>query len=484
VAGIVNDEVRSSAGIIRHPPEILVPLLAATLAAVIVLAAPASAHDVPDAVTVHAFLKPEGTRLRLLVRVPLQAVRDVDIPRRGPGFLDLARVEPSLRHAATVWIVQNVELFEEDARVGPASLAAVRVSLPSDRSFGDYDGALAHVTGRGLDPATDLYWEQGILDALVEYPIRSEGSRFSLRPGLERLGQRVTLVLRVLPPGGGVRAFQLHEPAGLVRLDPRWHQAALSFTWAGFRHVLDGADHLLFLLCVVIPVRRLRPLVIIVTSFTVAHSITLVGSAYGAAPGAIWFVPLVETLIALSIVYMALENIVIWLDRRAVDGTEAGRVERVALGRRWIVTGLFGLVHGFGFSFALRDNLQFAGSHLLTSLVSFNVGVELAQLLVIAVCCAALSAAFAFVVSERAGAVILSALVAHTGWHWTGERGRVLAQFSWPEVDAALLASAVGWVLAAVVAASLIWAARAAQGWRGLTSRLSRRRAEPGARPS
>ena len=59
-----------------------------------------------------------------------------------------------------------------------------------------------------------------------------------------------------------------------------------------------------------IPVRRLRPLVIIVTAFTVAHSITLFASAFGFAPDALWFPPLIETLIAATIVFMALENIV------------------------------------------------------------------------------------------------------------------------------------------------------------------------------
>src|SRR5262249_28324691 len=69
-------------------------------------------------------------------------------------------------------------------------------------------------------------------------------------------------------------------------------------------------DHLLFLGCLVIPFRRFRSLIAVVTAFTVAHSITLIASAYNLAPDALWFPPLIETLIATSIVYMALENIV------------------------------------------------------------------------------------------------------------------------------------------------------------------------------
>ena len=109
-------------------------------------------------------------------------------------------------------------------------------------------------------------------------------------------------------PGQTERAFQFTGDPGLVRLDPRWHQAAWRFVRSGFAHILDGIDHLLFLLCLVLPLRRFWHLVGVVTAFTVAHSITLFCAAFGLAPSALWFPPLVETLIAASIVYMAIEN--------------------------------------------------------------------------------------------------------------------------------------------------------------------------------
>jgi hypothetical protein len=416
-------------------------LLALSAAVAAVAPPPAAAHDIPADVTVQAFLKPEGQTLRLLVRTPLAALRDVVFPTRGPVYLDLARADASLRQAANLWIGDAVELYEEDDRLSSPRIVAVRVSLPSDPSFGTYDDALSHVTGPPLPNDTEIYWSQAMLDVLFEYPIRAEASRFSIHPGLGRLGQRVVTALRFLPPGGAVRAFELEGDPGLVRLDPRWHQAAVRFVDLGFRHILDGIDHLLFLLCLVIPFRRLRPLVLVVTAFTVAHSITLVASAFGLAPDGLWFPPLVETLIAASIVYMALENIVIAQPRR-----------------RWMIAFGFGLVHGFGFSFALRQTLQFAGSHLLTSLLSFNVGVELGQLLVLALVVPALNLLFRGV-PERTGTIVLSALVAHTGWHWMLERWERLRQFRfpWPVLDAAWLASATRWLMVAVAAAGLVW---------------------------
>ena len=141
-------------------------------------------------------------------------------------------------------------------------------------------------------------------------------------------------MLRFLVPTGAERVFNYLGNPGLVELDPRWHQAALRFIEMGFLHILEGIDHLLFLFCLVIPLRRVRALIPVVTSFTIAHSITLISSAFGLAPNVLWFPPLIETLIALSIVYMAFENIV-----------------GAKLEHRWIVTFGFGLIHGFGFSF-------------------------------------------------------------------------------------------------------------------------------------
>src|SRR5712664_1536055 len=294
-------------------------------ALILVLALPAVAHDIPADVRVNAFVKPEGQRLRLLIRVPLKAMREVDFPRRGAGFLDLARADASLRNAATLWIADNVDLYEGDVRLALPRVAEARVSLESDKSFASYEQALAHVTGPRLPNKLELYWEQGLLDVLFDYPIDSDRSDFSIRPRLERLGLRTTVVLRFLPDAGVVRAFDLHGDPGVVPLDPRWHQAAWRFVESGFFHILEGTDHLLFLTCLVIPFRRFRALIGVVTAFTIAHSITLIGSAYNLAPDALWFPPLIETLIATSIFYMALENIVFTTQKKpqSSQGTQS-----------------------------------------------------------------------------------------------------------------------------------------------------------------
>jgi hypothetical protein len=407
------------------------------------LPATLGAHDIPADIVVQTFVKPDGQILHLLLRVPLAAFVDLDLPQRGPGYLDFARADSWLPVLASRWMDDYAELYEGGNRLTRPRIVAARVSLPSDKSFGTYESALVHLTKEPpLSNDTDLIWNQGLLDVIYEYPIQSERSDFSIKTVLEKLGIRATTVIRFLPPGGAVRAFEFLGDPGLVRLDPRWHQAALGFVRLGFLHILDGTDHLLFLFCLVIPFRRLRPLIVVVTAFTVAHSITLLSSAYDLVPNVLWFPPLIETLIAASIFYMALENIV-----------------SVRLQRRWLLAFAFGLVHGFGFSFGLRQTLQFAGSHLLTSLLSFNVGVELGQLFVLLLLVPALNLLFRLGLPERTGTIILSALVADTGWHWMLERGDRLRQFrfEWPTLNAALMADAVRWLMLILIIVAAAW---------------------------
>jgi hypothetical protein len=413
----------------------------------------ATAHEVPNEVTLIAFVKPQGKTLTLLIRAPMESLRDVDVPLKPNGFLDLSRIDTPMRDAAQLWIRDFIQVSENGHALGRPTLVAARVALPSDRSFTSYNSALAGIRGAPLPADTEMYWKQGMLDVAYEYPITSDRSDFAVRPGMTQLGVQVNVGMRFEPPNGPERAFDVHADVGTVHLDPSWRQAFFMFAKEGFFHILGGIDHLLFLFALVIPFRRFRPLVTVVTAFTVAHSITLAASAFGLAPGALWFPALIEMLVAISILYMALENIV-----------------GAKLNRRWAVAFGFGLVHGFAFSFLLRERLQFAGSHLISSLLAFNIGVELGQLLVLAITVPVLGLLFKYIVREKVGTIILSALVAHTAWHWMTERGTELGKYPWPTLNAETLSTALWWAMAAVALAATLW----------LLSGLARRRQAPG----
>jgi hypothetical protein len=410
------------------------------------LSAGPAAHEIPNDVTIQVFFKPEAQRLRLLVRAPLEAMTDIDWPLIGPAaLLDITRADPFLHDAATLWLGDNLLVYEEGKALPYPTVAAVRASMPADGAFQSYDTALAQVLGPKLPADTELIKNQGMLDVLFEYPIASDRSRFTVYPRFVRLGIQTQTLVRFLRPDGVTRLFELHGDSGPVILDPRWFQAAWRFASDGFFHILDGPEHVLFLFCLLIPYRRLKALVPIVTSFTIAHTLALIASVYDMTPSALWFPALIDMLLAASILYMAFENI-------------AGpRLER-----RWIMTFAFGLVHGFAFALALKQTIQFAGEHVLASLVAFNVGIEAGLVLLVLLLVPVLQLLFRHVIAERLGTIILSVLVAHTAWHWTWDRYNLLVQyqFVWPVIDAAFLAIAVRWLMVLVVLVGAWWVIR------------------------
>lgn len=406
-------------------------------------ASQAFSHDIPSRVSLHAYVKPEGKQLNVLVRVPMAALGEIAFPQRGAGYLDFARADAAIDDAAQTYVSQSLSVYENGKALGGGRLAAARVALPSDRSFTSYESALGNALGAPLNDTVDLYWSQGLLDVLVTYPIASEDSNFAFESELSRLGMETNTVLRFVLPDGKERVFNYVGNPGLVELDPSLLQALSRFTALGFSHILEGIDHLLFLFCLIIPMRSIRALVPVITAFTIAHSITLIGSAFGVTPSAAWFPPLIESLIALSIVYMACENML-----------------GAKLERRWLLAFGFGLVHGFGFSFLLADTMQFAGSHLITSLLAFNVGVELGQLLVLVIAVPILMLFFKYFRNEKFGIIILSAFIAHSAWHWMVERGASFLQYDlqWPAFDAMFFAGLMRWAMLLMAAAATAWA--------------------------
>lgn len=402
-----------------------------------------SADEIPLRVAVQAFVKAENDRLNLIMRVPMDALVEAQFPLRGEvGFVIFSEARGAMESAAYNEILQAIQLFEGDQLLQSPRLEAVRIALPSDRSFVDYKSALQNVHSAPLPDSTDLYYRQGFLDIHASYAIASDTSRFSVDARLGGLGVETTTVLRYMLPDGSERTFSFIGNPGLVYMDPRWYQAVFNFIVLGFDHILEGTDHLLFLFCLLIPLRRVSALIPVITSFTVAHSITLIASALGWVPSAIWFPALIETLIALSIVYMACENIV-----------------GVKQQHRWIVTFCFGLVHGFGFSFLLTESMQFAGSHLVMSLLAFNVGVELGQILVVLLAVPVVHVLFRYALPERAGVILLSAILGHWAWHWMQERWMNLSAYeiSLPATGLQLVINLMQWGALLGLSAGVLW---------------------------
>ncbi len=139
----------------------------------------------------------------------------------------------------------------------------------------------------------------------------------------------------------------------------------------------------------------------------------------------------------------------------AIENIVGARLER-----RWVVAFGFGLVHGFGFSYALGESLQFAGAHLAVALAAFNIGIELAQLGLLLVTVPVLSWVFRRVVAERTGAIIVSVLVAHTAWHWMTERFDVVRAYrlEMPALDVSLAIGGIRLLIGVLVVGGIAWA--------------------------
>jgi hydrogenase/urease accessory protein HupE len=259
-------------------------------------------------------------------------------------------------------------LFAGGARAHELSIAEMEVRQLSSSEF------LWQWTASGTRPAGDelaARWPQGCnADAHV---VRCDGG-LSGTLQMEGLGKRYSAaVVRIYWADGAMRAYTLTSAQPGARLygsadDERGAgEIASAYVVLGIEHILEGIDHLLFVVALLFLVGFQRRLVWTITAFTVAHSVTLALSALG------WLAlrsPPVEAMIALSIVLVAAEAL----------------HKELTLSRRWpaVVAFLFGLVHGLGFAGALKD-IGLPQNHLSVALVTFNVGVELGQLLVVGV---------------------------------------------------------------------------------------------------
>ena len=377
---------------------LLVSLALVVALGVVARHASANGGDLPPQILLQGFVKPEGSRLELLVRVPLVLLASFALPKRGPGYLDLARIDPRLQDAAAA-TGRQIELFENGRPLSPAQREA-RLAFPSDPSFRSYASARAHFKEPRLPVETDLYWSQGFLDVALVYPIESARDDFSVRVNVApELGARIKFHVTFLPVSGPARTLELSPASRRVPFEPRWHQTAWLFVRNGFLAPLT-LDRLVFLISLVAPFRGIRGVLVVVLVLTGVQAVSLTASAAGATPDFRLVVPLFEACQAAAVVLLAIENIVAPSPRR-----------------RWFVASVVGVLSGFGVGHRLADDWQFAGGHRVVSVASFNVGVALAEVTTAVVALLVLQFVFTHMTGRRLGVVILSVVLGHTAWH-------------------------------------------------------------------
>jgi hypothetical protein len=345
--------------------------------------APLSAHDL-ERTTVHLTLDADGTFALRLAHDPAWLVLRLErfagsSGRAAPG--DPAARDAQLREWAPA-MIDRVVLWVDGQEVRPVTVEYG--PPPAEVPPGEY--ALASYTLRGQMPpgARALRWYYGLV--VDPYPLT-----LTLADGSETTEWVQGDAWSTALPLGGPFA----PPSRLTRL---WQYVTL-----GFIHILPrGLDHILFVLGLFLLSARLRPVLVQVTTFTVAHSATLALSLYGlmSLPSAV-----VEPLIALSIVYVAVENL----------RTRALTPWRIAL------VFAFGLLHGLGFAGVLSA-LHLPRADFAVALLGFNVGVEVGQLTVIAMAALAVGWWRERGWYHRRVVVPASLAIAVVGAYWTVSR--------------------------------------------------------------
>ena len=236
---------------------------------------------------------------------------------------------------------------------------------------------------------------------------RCDGPLDGRRIAVVGLGPVVTdAVVRVLRTDGGVRSHVLTPaaPAWVIPSTQAWTAVALDYVRLGIAHILGGADHLLFLLALVLYVRRPRAVLVTETAFTLSHSVSFSAVALG------WvhvFAPAAEACIALSLVLVALE-------------VGSARAERDAAWQGPAIALAFGLVHGLGFAGALSE-VGLPERAVASALVGFGVGVEIGQVAFIGALLLALAALRRMIPMPRL-ALAGSYVVGLTGSYWLFQR--------------------------------------------------------------
>jgi hypothetical protein len=390
-------------------------------------------HDLPQDTVMHAFLRVQGGEAHLLVRVPLDLLHGISWPTNHGEYAvndspaAVSQALDALGHAILIW--------QDGERLTP-TISSGQLAALGDLSFANPEAAAAHIAqpvDAGLKIAVDL----GYLDAHFVYPIRPAPAVFSIQSRVaEDLQELSKLIVQFLPDGsnrGG--AMTISAQSGKVALNPDRRQAALGFVLVGMQDFLADADCLLFIVCLMIPFRRARDFAAPYAAFVLANIISLAGTAFGFAQDSVWFAALAASVSAVLIFFLALGNIF-----------------GAHLQRRRLWTGLFGFVLGFEFAQLLAGRLQFAGGHSQIALWFFAFGIDLGALLALALIFAGLGLILRGARAGRIGIIVLSAIVAHTSWHWMIDRVEVLWRMPWPPMTMAGFYHLTQWIFAVLLA--------------------------------
>jgi hypothetical protein len=399
--------------------------------AILLLRLPLSAHSLPVETTAYFKIEPAG--LRVLVRLPMVTLSDAKLPLTARGTMDLEAARSALAAAAAEF-VRSSDVVDGGQPLPPPRITWV-VSAANDSSFASYDTAAVHLTQTALP---DLAVNEGFLDLQLDYRLRSSAPRLSIRFNGQRAnGAFVPTRAIYLTARGDERRFAIVGPPHRVSFEPSLFDAAAMSLKLGLQRLLGEQKLLLFLVCLVIP---LRP------SSTTLRLVGATLAASVAASGVVAVLPSPPGL-QVQLLWQLIASI-------ALGGAALQNMQMPRLG--WVrgLAVLFGTAHGIGTGVAARELRPFAGSWDLAGLAVFigvlAIGaVLLTPFLRIAIGAVA-SAARRLPVPTAAVPLLLSLVPLHTALHAiqadgeelrgasAGHGGLTVLVANWPPVVLAL----------------------------------------------
>jgi len=389
----------------RHEGLLSAGVLAIALAAIGLTPTTARAAAPPLEQVIDIVVQPRASELVVRLHVPAAALAGATLPHLPDGRLDPSTIDTPLRIVAAD-IARNLDVRQDDGTLG-VPLAAARVGA-------DQHSIEVELT-YAIDPG-----EAGISARLNAF--RSEQ-------------QPVRTQAQYLPPSAPAQTISVSGTPARVLFDPGVADALGEIFARGVRALLGGGDQLLFLICLLAPLRKARPAARLVAAMAVGQAATMIVMAGRFGPSGIALTAL-AMVAASAVVIAALQNVV----RARFRWTAAAALA-------------FGLLNGFAFGGSFLGAAPYAGAHQRLAFAAFLLVVELGQVWLAAILWAARWWLDSRGIAERTIAIFASVVIAHEALHRVTDRGGLLAQSGSFGGERAVVWLALGWIAVMVVVA-------------------------------
>ena len=375
----------------------------------------------------------EDGQIRLLARMPLAyliadklgSIQEDGLPAPAPYSTNLL-IDDILNHkldAATLredpkglgqFFADGTIIKISDKKLKPVVGRVVAYPLSKQKPFSTLNEAESSLSSEVYNSDyKEAFIGDTIIDIELVFSTNKKIKKYTiqslLNPGLPKQEETANLIIDHTN-----KKPNIYRITGLLDKSVNITNSAIkafsTFVVNGFIHILEGYDHILFILCLIVGAQNLKSLFWRITGFTIGHSITISFGFFNIILNYLWFIPFIETTIAISIVYAAF--LALW-------GKEYKNII--------LITGLIGLLHGFGFSFILSEILSIDSMNLWQSLLGFNVGVEFGQLLIALIvwpCLWYFGKKFPMYQSHLRWTILLPCIL--IGSLWVGERAIIL----------------------------------------------------------